>query len=383
MADGDDEEGDEEDGAEDLPGALRVSVVVVVIVAVIVRGGGSGAGFLWLVGFEFGAVGGVFVAVGGVEGGFEGEGAAAGEREGVGALSDDLVGREEAAENFDGAIVGLADDDRGFDESVRELEVFDVDETSGGIALEGGAGNTRYLGARGDDDGELGAHAGAQGEAGIGDVKSGFDRAGLGVGQSAEMLKVGDVGFAGGGDGDAGLLAGAEAAGEMLGHAGEGIDLGEVDNLGEDFVGADGLAGDDVGGADETGDRGVETNGGRRFVELAALDEDGEVTLFDEVVVFNVHLERAAGNAAADHGAATGVNLDATEGENGFFEITGFHDGGLDAEIGDAGGIKDDGLRFGRTRSSGRGGLGGGKDGDGEKRDEQTEGRRDAGRVGR
>ena len=345
FAEGDEEEGDEEDGAQDLPGALGVGVVGV-IMAVVVGGSGGGGD----AGFEFGAVGGVFVAVGGVEGSFEGQGAAADEGEGVGALGDDLVGGEEAADDFDGAVVYLADDHRGLDEGVGEIEVFDVDEARGGIALEGGAGDGGDVGTRGDDDRELGSHAGAEGEFGILDVEGGFNGAGRGIGEGAEVFEVGEKGFAGGGgDGDAGLLAGAEAAGEVFGHAGDGVDLGEVENLGEDFVGADGFAGDDVGGADEAGDGRGEADSGRRVFELAALDDDGEFAFGDKVIVFDEDRDGAAGDSTADDGAAPGINLDAAEGENGFLELAGFGDGGLETEIRDADGVEDDG----------RGGLGG------------------------
>jgi len=131
--------------------------------------------------------------------------------------------------------------------------------------------------ARGDDDGKLGAHAGAERELGVGDMEGGLDRAGRGIGKGAEVFEVGEEGFAGGGgDGDAGLLAGAESAGEVLGDAGDGVDVGEVEDLGEDFVGAYGFAGDDVRGADEAGDGRGEADGGRRVFELAALDYDGQ-----------------------------------------------------------------------------------------------------------
>jgi hypothetical protein len=45
-------------------------------------------------------------------------------------------------------------------------------------------------------------------------VEGGFDGAGCGIGDGAEVFEVGEESFAGGGgDGDAGFLAGAEAAG--------------------------------------------------------------------------------------------------------------------------------------------------------------------------
>ena len=146
------------------------------------------------------------------------------------------------------------------------------------------------------------------------------------------------------GEGEFGGMEGAEAAGEMFGDAGDRVDLGEIKNLGENFVGTDGFTGDNVHRADEAGNGSSEANGGRRVFELAAFDDDGDVAPGDEVIVFHRDLEGAAGDAAADDGAAAGEDVDAAEGENGFLEIAGLGGGGLEAEVGDAGGVEDDGI---------------------------------------
>src|SRR5690606_873665 len=195
------------------------------------------------------------------------------------------------------------------------------------------------------DDGELGSHAGAEFERGVGDMEGGLDGAAGGVGDGAEVFEFGGEGFAGdGGDGDVRALAGAEAAGEVFGHAGEGIDLGEVEDFGESGVRGNGLAGHDIDGVDDAGDGRDEGDARGWVADLAALDDEGGRAFFDGVIELEADVDRAAGDAAADDGALAGVNLDAAEGEDGFLEVTGLCHHGLDTEVLHAGGVEHDGV---------------------------------------
>ena len=56
--------------------------------------------------------------------------------------------------------------------------------------------------------------------------------------------------------------------------------------------------------------------------------------------MFDEHVSSTSGNPTAQHGAITGVNLDATESEHRFFEFPGFVDFGGKAEVLHAGGIE-------------------------------------------
>ena len=126
-----------------------VGVAVVCVIMVVVGVGRRSGGFRGggCVAFEFGAVGGVRVAVRSVEGVFERDAAAADKRERVSAARHDFVGGEEASHDLYGAVVGLADDDGSFVERVRQIEIFDVNEAVGGVALERGARHAHHAGA--------------------------------------------------------------------------------------------------------------------------------------------------------------------------------------------------------------------------------------------
>ena len=126
---------------------------------------------------DFGAVFVVLVAVGGIEDFFEGEVSAAGEAEEVGAGGDDFVAGEEAVFNFDELVVFLAGDDGSLDERVGEIKVLHVDDAIGDVSLNGFTRDGGDVFASGGDDGELGAHSGAQGVLGIFDEEDGIEGA--------------------------------------------------------------------------------------------------------------------------------------------------------------------------------------------------------------
>jgi hypothetical protein len=125
-----------QNGGGDLPGtlgmmagatvlvAVRVIMTVVVLVVrrhicgTIVRALGRGAGF------HFGTVGGMFMAMGRIEGLLHREAASAGEEERIGSPGNDFVSRKKSAENLDVAVVGGAKNDGRFHEGPGQLEVF-------------------------------------------------------------------------------------------------------------------------------------------------------------------------------------------------------------------------------------------------------------------
>jgi hypothetical protein len=69
------------------------------------------------------------------------------------------------------------------------------------------------------------------------------------------------------------------------------------------------------------------------------------------VIVLHADLEGPAGNAAADHCAASGINVDAAEREDGLLEVPRLGDGGLQAQVLHPGGIQHHGV--GRSGSAG------------------------------
>ena len=103
---------------------------------------------------------------------------------------------------------------------------------------------------------------------------------------------------------------------QMLRHACDGIDLREVQYLGQNLVGINRLARRNVCLAHKPRDRGGEVHRGRRVARLTALHENGRLPFFDPVVVFDINFEGATGNPAADHRATAGIDFDLPQCKN-------------------------------------------------------------------
>ena len=134
-------------------------------------------------------------------------------------------------------------------------------------------------------------------------------------------------------------------AGELLRHAGEGVDFGEIDDLGERIVGTDWLPGNDFDRTHQARDGRIEGDARRWMADLSTFNHDGGLPFLHGVVDFNEDLVGAAGYPTADDGSVARINFNATESKDGLREIAGFVDLGCDAKILHPGGVEHDGVR--------------------------------------
>jgi hypothetical protein len=154
------------DGEEDCQMIARMTAVIVGVT-------GFPGGDLFL--GHLGAVLVVGMAVGGIERVLERGAALAGERKGVGSFQDHLVARHESGGDFDAVAADLADGDGNPNERVCQLVVLDENEAVRAVALQGLARHAEDAVAFRGDEGNLGAHAGTEFVAGIGQFENRFE----------------------------------------------------------------------------------------------------------------------------------------------------------------------------------------------------------------
>ena len=127
------------------------------------------------------------------------------------------------------AVVALAKDDWGFDEGVRQLEIFDENKPFGGIALHCLAWHRHDPIARFRDDVEFGAHPRLKFEIRVFNLKNALHRAGLTIGGHSVSRECGfDNLIAQRGNTDAGFRPDFRCRGLLLGNPRHGPHLAAV-----------------------------------------------------------------------------------------------------------------------------------------------------------
>ena len=119
----------------------------------------------------------------------------------------------------------------------------------------------------------------------------------------------------------------------MLWHTGDGIDFRQVQNLSQNFVGIDWLAGRNLDFVNEARDRGRKSDGGRRIARLPALHQNGRLPLLDGVVVFHRHLQGASRNATTDDRSPPGIYGDLSQRKNTLLKGRFLDELGFDTQI--------------------------------------------------
>ena len=130
-----------------------------------------------------------------------------------------------------------------------------------------------------------------------------------------------------------GFAADLEFSRFLLGDAGNGPNLSEVEDVEEFLGGVDGLAEAHMAFGDDSGARCVEGDGGWRVAGLTALNLHDGVSFFDKVTGNDVELGDVTGDAAGDDGVVAWDFLESSDDEEGAFkgDVLGFHD--FDAEV--------------------------------------------------
>ena len=117
-------------------------------------------------------------------------------------------------------------------------------------------------------------------------MKSGFDRAALGLGGGSEVLEFSVARFSRHrSHGDPRFLTGLELAGQMFGHACQGVDIRQIEYLHLNLVRIDRLSLHHMRRAHDAGNRSGELYLGRWVPELSALDHHPGIALRDHVIV--------------------------------------------------------------------------------------------------
>src|SRR5690606_21639378 len=210
-------------------------------------------------------------------------------------------------------------------ECARKRRIADEYVTVGRIALDRVAGNAHDITAFIHHNRELSPHPRTKQHVRILDTKRSLDRAALHIRQDAKVLEFRlEDAIRHGRNRNARNLPPDETSGEVLWHLRKRVDDREVEDLREISVGAHGLAERDVDDADGPRDRRRQGDRWRRIRELPALNDDSRFAFLDGMVVLEKHLERTSLDPAAHDCAHAGINGDATEREDRFFEISSF-----------------------------------------------------------
>ena len=146
----------------------------------------------------------------------------------------------------------------------------------------------------------------------------------------------------------------------MLWHTGDGVDFRQVQNLSQNFVGIDWLAGRNLDFVYKARDRGRKRDGGRRIARLPALHQNGRLTLLNGVVVFHRHLQGTSRNATTDDRSPPGINGNLSQRKNTLLKGRFLDELGFDTQIFYTRFIENHSLA--RTRPLGRGDRPNGKD---------------------